>query len=46
MIIKTDYSKEANKLGRHNLSFKTGIQKDRKKENNKKSCRNFKYEGI
>jgi hypothetical protein len=39
-VISADYSKEAGKLGRHNLSFKTGAFKDKKKEAKKYACRN------
>jgi len=39
MILTTDISKSAGKLGRHNLSFKTGVMKDRKKEARKNACR-------
>jgi hypothetical protein len=38
-IIIGDYSKDAGKLGRHNLSFKTGIHIDKKKQSNKMACR-------
>ena len=37
MTIEVDYSKDAGKLGRHNLSFKTGAF--RNKKNDKKLAR-------
>ena len=38
--IKVDYANESGKLGRHNLSFKTGAFKDKKKHAKKYACRN------
>ncbi|HUX79811.1 MAG TPA: hypothetical protein VMW10_08730 [Alphaproteobacteria bacterium] len=38
--VSVDYASEAGKLGRHNLSFKTGAMTDRKKAGRKNACRN------
>ena len=40
MKVVVDYTSEAGKLGRHNLSFKTGAMTDRKKAGRKNACRN------
>ena len=37
--IRADYSNDAGKLGRHNLSFKTGAMVNRKKQADKNACR-------
>ena len=38
MKIKVDYTKDAGKMGRHNLSFRTGIH-ERKRKNAKRDRR-------
>ena len=40
LVITSDYANESGKLGRHNLSFKTRAQVDRKKQARKNACRN------
>ena len=40
MVVTTDYANESGKLGRHNLSFRTGAHKDKKKNARKYACRN------
>lgn len=37
--INAEYANDAGKLGRHNLSFKTGAMVNRKKQANKNACR-------
>ena len=39
MTIKTDYANDAGKMGRHNLSFRTGAHIDKKKREKKYACR-------
>jgi len=40
LVITADLANESGKLGRHNLSFKTGAFQDRKKQARKNACRN------
>ena len=39
MTIKADYENDAGKMGRHNLSFRTGAHIDKKKRQKKYACR-------